>query len=317
LDKVTAELLRSLPSVGTFLTSAQGRELKALYGQGLFKLELRRLLAEIRANLLENCGREVPDQQKIAAMLRQKLDNWSAPVAGQITRTDGVLAPVLSSAAARVERLLCALSGCQAAVIVDSHVSALVLCINTLANGREVVISRGQLIEIDQGFRISEAIAEAGAILRPVGSTNKTHLHDYQEACCPESGAVLHVNATSCQLQGFTAAPDLSEIVELACGNKLPLIAYCDSGALVKPNQSGESGLKEQPLISELLDNGARLVCFRGDQLMAGPKSGIICGSQVTIEKIRGNPLISGLGAEQSVMSALEAVLVSLVNDHL
>ncbi len=314
MNKSKAALLRSLPSVGTFLTSAQGRELKALYGQGLFKLELRRLLAEIRADLLENGGREVPDQQRIAALLRQELDHWLAPVAGQVNRADGVLPAVLSSETAGVERLLCALTGAQAAVIVNCHVSAMVLSINSLASGQEVVISRGQLIEIDEGFRISEAIAEGGAILRAVGSTNKTHLRDYQQSFCPESGAILHVNASSCQLQGFTAAPDFSEIVGLACGNNLPLIAYCDSGTLVEP---GESGLKEQPLISQLLDSGATLVCFRGDKLMGGPKSGIICGSQLTIDKVRANPLTLGLSPEQPVISALKAVLIRLVNDYL
>jgi len=207
--------------------------------------------------------------------------------------------------------LLCELTGAEAATVVNNNAAATMLVLNTLAKGREVIISRGQLVEIGGSFRIPEVMETSGAILKEVGATNKTHLRDYENAISEDTGAILRVHHSNYRIVGFASEPPVEELIELAGKHNLPVIDDLGSGALVDLTQFG---LPKEPLVQDSIKAGADVICFSGDKLIGGPQSGVIVGKQEIIERIRKNPLARAFRIGKLTIAGLETTLKMFLN---
>ncbi len=207
-----------------------------------------------------------------------------------------------------IEPILCEITGCEAAVVVNNNAAAVFMILNTLAAGKEVVVSRGELVEIGGSFRIPEILARSGAVLREVGTTNKTRIGDYEAAIGPSTAMLLRVHTSNFRIRGFTEKPSLEEMAALAHGAGLPLAEDIGSGCLedLRPY-----GIPDEPLVRDSLGAGADLVCYSGDKLLGGPQAGIIAGARRLVEPIRRNPLMRTYRVDKLRYAALEATLAS------
>jgi L-seryl-tRNA(Ser) seleniumtransferase len=207
---------------------------------------------------------------------------------------------------AHVEALICSVTAAEAAAVVNNNAAAVLLLLDTLARGREVVVSRGQQVEIGGSFRLPDIIAASGAKLREIGTTNRTHLRDYERAVGPETGAILVVHPSNYRVQGFTAEVGLKDLAALSQRAEVPLVHDLGSGALVDLEQWG---LPPEPVVAASLKAGAAVVSFSGDKVLGGPQAGIIAGQRLYVEQVRQNPLMRALRCDKLIYAALEAVL--------
>jgi len=200
-----------------------------------------------------------------------------------------------------VAGILRRLTGAEAALVVNNNAAAVLLALAALAEGREVLVSRGELIEIGDGFRIPDVLARSGARLVEVGTTNRTRAADYEKAIGPETAVLLRVHQSNFRLVGFTELPSVADLAKVAKRHGLPLVDDLGSGALAR--------VEDEPSVRESLQAGADLVCFSGDKLLGGPQAGLVVGRAELVEKLRRHPLQRAVRADKLTLAALEGTL--------
>ena len=205
-----------------------------------------------------------------------------------------------------LEYLITELTGAEAALVVNNNAGAVFLTLNTLAHGREVIVSRGQLVEIGGSFRMPDVMRASGAILKEVGATNKTHLFDYENAISAETAMLLKVHTSNYRIMGFTKEVSLAEMVPLGEKYNVPVVEDLGSGCFLDLSRYG---LEKEPTVTEALQAGADLVLFSGDKLLGGPQAGLAIGDRVWIEKLKRNPLTRALRPDKLTLAGLEATL--------
>ena len=211
-----------------------------------------------------------------------------------------------------VEQILCRLTGGEAALVVNNNAAAVLLVLNTIAAGREVIVSRGQLVEIGGAFRIPDVMNRSGAILREVGTTNRTYLSDYEAAIGEGTALILKVHTSNFRIMGFTSEVELRELAELAHSHHLPVMEDLGSGCLI---DLSKYGLDREPTAQEAIKEDADVVTFSGDKLMGGPQAGIILGKGEYVERIKVNPLNRALRIDKLTLAGLESTLLLYLDE--
>ncbi len=340
--KAQAEIqakLRQLPAVDRLLMSPAAVDLMNSYGRTLLVEALRTVLHERRLAII--AGRAgVPMNALLLHEAGEWLEALLAPTLQPVINATGVIvhtnlgrAPLSAAALAAVQEagrgysnleydlttglrgsrashaaaLLTRLTGAEAALAVNNNAAAVLLMLSALCAGKEVIISRGQLVEIGGGFRVPDVMAQSGARLVEVGTTNRTHLHDYEQAIGPHTAAILVAHHSNFQIVGFTSEPSLAELAELAGRHNLPLLYDQGSGALL---DTGRYGLAAEPTVQQALVDGAAVVAFSGDKLLGGPQAGILCGRADLLAQISRHPLARAVRADKLCLAALSATLV-------
>lgn len=208
------------------------------------------------------------------------------------------------------EALLCDVLGCEAAVVANNNAAAVMLALNTLAAGGDVIVSRGELVEIGGGFRIPEVLERSGCTLREVGTTNRTRAADYENAVTDRTRALLRVHPSNFRIVGFTERPSARELAEVARRHQIPLIDDLGSGCVIDVTRIG---LGDEPRCQDALADGVDLIAFSGDKLLGGPQAGIVAGRRDLVDRIRRNPLMRALRVDKMVYAALDATLQAYV----
>jgi L-seryl-tRNA(Ser) seleniumtransferase len=354
LETRKSELFRKLPSVDELLRTPEVAQLVAAEGHAAVteaaRAVLENLRQEITAGTLDSAAVELAvsgsgaavDRQLRAALrpsLRPVINATGvilhtnlgrAPLAQGALERIGEVAPVYSNLEfdvasgergkrdVHVSRLFARLLGevgrDVATIVVNNNAAAVLVALNTLAEGGEVIVSRGELVEIGGSFRIPEVMAKSGAVLREVGTTNRTRLDDYQRAISERTRLLLRVHRSNFQIVGFTEQPALEELVALGRKSGIPVMEDLGSGALVDLRAFG---ISQEPGVADSLRAGADVVSYSGDKLLGGPQAGMISGSPDLVGRIRFNPLFRALRVDKLIYAALEATLLAYVKqDH-
>jgi L-seryl-tRNA(Ser) seleniumtransferase len=335
---MSKEKLRQLPSVDKLLGEYATQQLIAAYGHDQTVDALRAALDVMRDEVLT--GADVPDVTALAARADALLKARLAPTLHRVINATGVIihtnlgrAPLSIAAQTAIEtvvrgystleydlqagrrghrtvhaeKLLCELTGAESALVVNNNAGAVMLALTGLAQGRGVVISRGQLVEIGGGFRVPDVMAQSGARLIEVGTTNRTHLRDYERALGEDVALILRAHHSNFRIVGFTAEPTLVELVALGAERDLPVMDDLGSGALL---DTAAYGLAHEPTVQESVSAGAAAVCFSGDKLLGGPQAGIIVGKAEIVDPLKRHPLARALRADKLCLAALQATLL-------
>jgi len=262
------------------------------------QLNLRQVINATGVIIHTNLGR--------SALSRQAVDHVAAIAGGYSNLEYDLSAGGRGSRTTIVEGLLGDISGAEAALAVNNNAGAVLLCLNAIAKDREVIVSRGELVEIGGSFRIPDVMTGSGCFLKEVGTTNRTHLSDYENAIGPKTALLLKVHKSNYDVVGFTAEVTLSELVRLGKGQNLPVMEDLGSGTFI---DFSLYGLPREPTIQESVSTGVDLVTFSGDKLLGGPQAGIIIGRKKWLDRIRSNPVARALRLDKMSLAALEATL--------
>lgn len=346
LTPAQGEALRRIPAIEQLLSREPFLGMGEHYSRDLITEALRTVTAEIRGQILDSAEIvESPDESAYAVLARAKLESLTAPALRPIVNATGTITHTnlgrsllgasasesLAQAAANyvnleydlntgerghrdriTESLLQRLTGCEASTIVNNNAAAVLLALNTLASGKEVIVSRGELIEIGGAFRIPDVMEASGAILREVGTTNRTHLRDYENAINENTALLLKVHPSNYKVVGFASTPSMAELTELGHQHNIPTMEDLGSGSLIDLTRYG---LPYEPVVRERISAGVDVVTFSGDKLLGGPQAGIIVGRLDAIEQIRKNPLMRALRVGKLTIAAIEATLRLYLNE--
>lgn len=329
---------RALPAVDALLHTTSGAALIARYGRAATLDNLRAALDDARARVRDGDS-PAPDAGSLLDAAAARLYRQFAPTLRPVINATGIIlhtnlgrAPLSDDAQAALmrvsagystleydletgkrgsrlahpEKALTAVTGAQAALVVNNNAAAVLLMLTALAHDRDVILSRGQLIEIGGGFRIPDVLAQSGARLVEVGTTNKTRLSDYERAITPASAAILRAHASNFKQIGFVESAPLPDLARLAHERGLLLMDDVGSGALL---DTAAFGLDHEPTVQESLAAGADLVAFSGDKLLGGPQAGIIVGTSALIDALKRHPLARAVRADKFTLAALVATL--------
>ena len=332
-------LLQQLPAIEKLLNTQEMLDLQTTYARPLVTEALRDAVADIRNEILSGNYTQLPEHAEYAERTLQKIAAKTAPRMRSVVNATGTVThtnlgrSLLSNDACEAiqqaaqnyvnleydietgrrghrdritEPLLQQLTGCEASTVVNNNAAAVLLALQTVARGKEVIVSRGELIEIGGAFRIPDVMAASGAILREVGTTNRTHLRDYAEAINENTGLLLKVHPSNYKILGFTSTPTMEEITELGTQQSIPTMEDLGSGALIDMTTYE---LPHEPLVGERIASGVDIVTFSGDKLLGGPQAGIIVGKAQWIEKMRKNPMMRALRVDKLIIAGLSATL--------
>lgn len=330
--------LKSLPGVDHILALAETDDRFTRVPRSLILESVRRAIDKTRTQILEDQPVIISDEaiiKQAALLAAQKMKNRLNPLinaTGVVLHTNlgrallcrDALNNIMEIASsysnlelnlatgkrgiryAAIEALLCELTGAQAAMAVNNNAGAVLLALNTLAQGRQVIVSRGELVEIGGSFRIPDVMVKSGCILKEVGTTNRTHPHDYTNAVTEETGLLLKVHTSNYKIEGFTASVSLKELVGIGKHHGIPVMEDLGSGTLI---DFSAFGLPSEPPVFEQVSSGADVVTFSGDKLLGGPQAGIIVGTKHCLDQIKANPLTRALRIDKMTLAGLEATL--------
>ncbi len=332
--------LRKIPSVNELLESPPLRKLIDRISHNVVVSTVRTALDEVRHEVQTAAAeRTLPSVSDLAERIAQRIVEGEVPALQPVINATGILlhtglgrAPLAEEAieavvaVARdyasleidlatgersrrvlaVEGLLKELTGAEAAMVVNNNAGATMLALSAMATGREVIVSRGQLVEIGGSFRLPDVMAASGAVLREVGSTNKTRLADYEQAIGDQTAALLVVHPSNYVIVGFTAEVGLDELVRLGRGHKLPVIHDVGSGAMIDFARFGFQG---EPVAAESIKAGVDLALFSGDKLLGGPQCGIIVGRKAAVKQVERHPMTRAMRVGKLTLAALAATL--------
>jgi len=335
-----ANIFRNIPSVNQLLESPQLKKLVENVNHQVVVDGVRTFIDDLKDTITTASDEiEIPTPSemadKIADWLKVEQREYLRPVingTGIILHTGLGRAPLAKSAIAAtaqiasgyasvevdltdgqrgqrvkaVEKLLCELTGAEAAVVVNNNAAATMIALATVATGKEVIVSRGQLIEIGGSYRLPDVMQCSGCKLKEVGTTNKTHAADYSSAIGEETGAILKVHPSNFEVVGFTKTVSAKELVSIAHAHDLPMIDDVGSGALI---DFAKFGLSDEPVVRDSIKDGADIVLFSGDKLIGGPQCGIIIGKRKYIDQILNNALMRAMRVDKMTLAALAATL--------
>lgn len=331
--------LSMIPQVDFLIRQPQLMQAQTRFGRPRVVSAARTYLEQLRRQLLRETDRGVPTVESICKAVFNQLEQLEKPALYRVINATGVAlhtnlgrAPLAQSAIEAVvtaagccnleydvengqrgsrnhlvEPLLCEICGCEAAMAVNNNAAALLLALSTLSPRRHVPVSRGELVEIGDSFRVPEIMAQSGAVLTEVGTTNKTKRSDYEMVLNTEpTGLLLKVHTSNYRVVGFTQQVSAKDLSVLAKAHQVPLLVDLGSGAVLEKSQYP---FADEPTVPQILADGADLVCFSGDKLLGGPQAGILLGKRELIEQMRRNPLARALRMDKLSLAALEATL--------
>ncbi|MCS7250071.1 MAG: L-seryl-tRNA(Sec) selenium transferase [candidate division WOR-3 bacterium] len=328
------EILRKIPAINSLLNEEEIKKLIEVYPKKLVLYFLREEIDRIREEMIAG-KRDGIDKKEILENVKKKtLPSLKRVIngVGIILHTGLGRAPYCKnikeslsellegfcnleineengrrgSRMRHIEKLLIALTGAEAGLVCNNNAAATYLILKALAEGKEVIISRGELIEIGGSFRLPDVMRAAGVILREVGTTNRTHLRDYEEAINENTALILKVHKSNYQIVGFTKEVPIEELAKLGEKYKIPVVDDLGSGAFIDFSQYG---LPKEPVVKESIEKGASLVCFSGDKLLGGPQAGIIVGKKEYIKKLASHPIMRILRIDKTRLAILENTL--------
>jgi L-seryl-tRNA(Ser) seleniumtransferase len=336
--------LRNLPSVEELLQNAA--DLIAAYGRPLTLHALRASLDDVRARFKLHPELALPSTEEILFRAASRLSAWTQPTLIPVINATGVIihtnlgrAPLSRATVAAMqtaaqgysnleydltkgkrgsrlihaESVLQKLTGADAAVVVNNNASAVMLTLAALSNRKRAVIARSQLVEIGGGFRVPDVMKQSGAKLVEVGTTNRVHLRDYEEALSEPAGVVMRAHRSNFKIVGFTEEPELKDIVNVAHKVGVAVVDDLGSGSFL---DTARYGLAHEPTVQESLEAGVDVVCFSGDKLLGGPQAGIIVGRADLIAKIKKHPLARAVRADKVALAGITATLLHYLKDE-
>lgn len=338
------DLLKRIPKMDELLANKGLAAARDAYGHAAVLAAARDVLNDLRASILGGQAGGMPAEEAIAALVAERVAKACVPSLRRVINATGVLlhtnlgraplAPCAASSAAEVAlgystleysltdgergsrhthvaRLLCDLTGAEDAMVVNNNAGAVLLMLSAMAQGREVIVSRGELVEIGGSFRIPDIMALSGAILREVGTTNRTHAGDYEAAIGEQTGALMKAHSSNYKIIGFTHAVSLEELIALGREKGIPVV-YDLGGGYLLPLEGFAA--PEEPCVADCVQKGADVLCFSGDKLLGGPQAGILLGAKRHIARLKKHPLARALRVDKMTLAALEATL-SLYRD--